>query len=73
MGTAIQVCGALLILVPFVLVQLGRTTPRATAYLVLNLAGGLVLAVDAFLEEQWGFTLLQSAWALVAAVGLLRR
>jgi hypothetical protein len=29
-----------------------------------------VLAVDAYVEAQWGFVLLQTAWALVAAYGL---
>jgi hypothetical protein len=70
MGTAVQITGALLILAAFVLVQLGALSPRSLPYVLLNLAGGAVLAVDAYLEEQWGFMLLQTAWTVVAAVAL---
>jgi hypothetical protein len=70
MGAAVQVLGALLVLAAFALVQLGALSTRSLPYLLLNLAGGAVLAVDAFLEEQWGFVLLQSAWTLVALIAL---
>jgi hypothetical protein len=69
-GAAVQVAGALAILAAFVLVQRGRLSTRSLAYLLLNLTGGVVLAVDAYVEGQWGFVLLQTAWALVAAYGL---
>jgi hypothetical protein len=69
-GAAVQVAGALAILAAFVLVQRGRLSTRSLAYLLLNLTGGVVLAVDAYVEAQWGFVLLQTAWALVAAYGL---
>jgi hypothetical protein len=69
-GAAVQVAGALAILAAFVLVQRGRLSTRSLAYLLLNLTGGIVLAVDAYVEGQWGFVLLQTAWALVAAYGL---
>jgi len=71
MHSAIQVGASLLILVPFVLTQLGRLTPTALPYLVLNLAGSTVLAVDAALGHQWGF-LLEAVWAVVSAISLLR-
>jgi hypothetical protein len=29
--------------------------------------------VDAYVERQWGFLLLEGAWALIAAAGLARR
>lgn len=72
MGPYIQIGGSLLILVPFVLAQLGRLTPASLPYLVLNLGGSLVLAVDAALGHQWGFLLLEGVWALVSAAALLR-
>jgi hypothetical protein len=71
MGTAVQIAGALLILA-FVLVQAGVLTARSLPYVLLNLVGGAVLALDAYLEEQWGFVLLQTAWTLVAALALAR-
>ena len=73
MGTTVQVAGALLILAAFVGVQRGLVATTSLAYLLLNLVGGAVLAVDAYVERQWGFVVLQTAWTVVAAVGLLRR
>jgi len=73
MGQVIQVVGALAILVAFTLAQLRRLESESYPYLVLNLAGSAALAVDAWFETQWGFLLLEAAWALVSALGLLRR
>ena len=56
----------------FALAQARALTPTARAYLVLNVAGASILAVDAFVEQQWGFLLLESVWALIAASGLAR-
>nr|MBA3530024.1 hypothetical protein [Propionibacteriaceae bacterium] len=54
MGQIIQVAGSLLILIPFVLAQLGRVTPDSLRYIVLNLVGSTVLALDAADGRQWG-------------------
>lgn len=72
MGPYVQIGGSLLILVPFVLAQLGRLTPKSVAYLILNLIGSIVLAVDAALGHQWGFLLLEGVWAAVSAFSLAR-
>lgn len=67
-----QVIGALLILVAFTAAQFGAMDPRSRIYLMLNLVGSIVLTVLAWRERQWGFLLLEVAWALVSAHGLLR-
>lgn len=72
MHVIIQLAGSLAILVPFVLVQLRRMRSDAVAYLLLNVVGSTVLAVDAALGAQWGFLLLEGVWAIVSVVGLFR-
>jgi hypothetical protein len=72
-GDAVQIAGALAVLVAFLLVQRRVLSTRSTRYGVLNLLGSGVLAVDAYLERQWGFVILQAAWAIVAAWGLAVR
>lgn len=72
-GTIVQIVGSLLILAPFVLVQLGRLTTDTRSYVVLNLVGSTILALDALHGRQWGFLLLEGTWAFVSLLGLLRR
>jgi hypothetical protein len=73
MGQLVQILGALLILAAFVLAQLGVLDQRSDRYLVANLVGASVLALDAWLESQLGFFVLEAAWAIVAGWALARR
>jgi hypothetical protein len=68
----VQIGGALLVLAAFALAQARVVTPQAHVYLILNLVGASVLAVDAYAERQWGFLLLEGVWAVIAAWGLAR-
>jgi uncharacterized integral membrane protein len=70
MAITIQIAGALAIIVAFASVQRRALTVTSPTYLLLNLAGGVATAAAAYLEEQWGFLVLQSVWALVAALSL---
>ncbi len=70
MGQVVQVAGSLLVLAGFALAQRGVLDQRSRVYLVLNLVGSAVLAVDAAKGQQWGFLLLEGVWAIVSAVGL---
>ncbi|MGH3451241.1 MAG: CBU_0592 family membrane protein [Haloechinothrix sp.] len=72
MGQIVQVLGSLLVLAAFALAQQERVDSRSRAYLVLNLAGSAILAVEALLGRQWGFLLLEAVWAAVSAAGLWR-
>ena len=73
MAQAVQLTGAFLILIAYALAQLGTLAPRGAPFLLLNLVGALILAGSAWDEEQWGFLVLEGAWALVSAAALLRR
>ena len=73
MAQAIQLLGAALILIAYGLIQLGVLSARGVPFLLLNLAGALILAGSAYDEEQWGFLVLEIAWAVLSAVGLVRR
>ena len=70
MEQLVQVIGALLILTAFAAAQFGRLDQRSVSYLVLNLIGSVILAVLAAIEEQLGFLLLESIWAIVSAWSL---
>jgi len=72
LAQAIQLVGAFLILIAYVLAQFHALDPRGRSSLVLNLAGALVLAGSAYAGEQWGFLVLEVAWALVSAASLAR-
>lgn len=73
MADLLQIAGALLILLPFAAVQLGRSSPASIPYLLLNFAGSALLGALALIDGQWGFLLLEVVWALVSAWSLTRR
>jgi hypothetical protein len=66
----VQILGALLILAAFALSQWRLLDAQSLRYLVPNLVGSAVLAADAYVGRQWGFLLLEGAWAVVSAVGV---
>ena len=69
---AIQIGGAILILTAFMLTQADRITMESYPYLLLNVGGAAILAVDALKRDQWGFVLLEGVWLLVTLWSLLR-
>ena len=72
-GPARPGLGSLLVLTAFAAAQRGSLSTESRAYLALNLLGASVLAVLAAHEQQWGFLLLETVWALVSAWSLIQR
>lgn len=69
----VSLAGALTILLAFTLQLQGRWKATDPAYLWANFIGSAVLTVVAVVERQWGFLLLEAAWAVVSAWGLYRQ
>jgi hypothetical protein len=72
LDVVLEFVGALGILVPFALFQLGRMSQHGLWYLAANAFGSVVLTVVAWLTSQWGFLILQGVWALAAFFGIVR-
>ncbi len=68
----VQVAGSLLILAAFAASQAGRLPIDSQLYLVLNFVGSAILAVLAWIDQQWGFLLLEGVWALVSLYSLVQ-
>jgi hypothetical protein len=62
----VQIAGSLLILAAFAASQAGRLPIDSRLYLVLNFIGSTILAVLAWIDQQWGFLLLEGVWAIVS-------
>jgi hypothetical protein len=71
MQQILQVLGAVLILIAYLLAQLRLLNDRSIPYLLLNLAGSAVLAVLAAVGREWGFLLLEGSWAVVSLISLI--
>jgi hypothetical protein len=73
MYEVVQVVGSLLILAAFVAAQLRRLDQSSYRYLIANAVGSVVLTVTAVVRLEWGFILLEGAWALMSIYSMVRK
>lgn len=73
MYEATQIVGSLLILAAFVAAQLRRLDQSSYRYLIANAVGSAVLTFTAVLRLEWGFILLEGAWALMSIYSTVRK
>ncbi len=72
MDQYIQIAGAMLVLLGYVLGQFGKIDTNSKPYLLINLVGSALLAANAWDGRQWGFLVLNGTWAVISLVNLIR-
>ena len=68
-----EIIGAVAVLIAFAASQAQKLGTQTLTYLTLNFVGSFTLTVIALSQNQWGFLLLEGAWAAVSAWGLSRK
>jgi hypothetical protein len=66
----LQMVGAVVLLAAFAARQAGTISDSSWLYLLANTAGAADLAVTALVGQDWGFVVLEGAWAVISAVAL---
>src|SRR5581483_8585602 len=69
----LQWTAAVIVLVAYALLLMGRWPALSYRYLTSNLVGGIGLCAAAALSHQWGFVVVEAAWAAVAGWTMLSR
>jgi len=69
----VSIAGAIIILLAYSAGQAGWMRVEQPVYSVLNFVGSVALAYVAIVNLQYGFILLEGAWAVISLAALLRR
>lgn len=73
MDQIVQIIGAVLVLVAFLLAQFDVLDPGSYRYLIPNAVGSTAMAITAIITGDWGFVFLEGVWAIVSYVGIVNR
>lgn len=68
----VSLLGALLQLVVYALMQLGRLASASYPYQLANVSGSLLMTIVASINREYGFILMEGVWFLTSAYGLTR-
>jgi hypothetical protein len=66
----IQIVGALLNMGAFALLHFEIAPSSALRYLIPNWLGSVLLVMSAYVDRQWGFLMLESAWVVVTGYAI---
>jgi hypothetical protein len=69
----IQIVGALLNMGAFALLHFEIARSSALRYLIPNWLGSVLLVMSAYVDRQWGFLMLESAWVIVTGYAIAAR
>ena len=69
----ISIGGALMVLIAYGAHQLKRMSADTYAYQLLNLFGGALLLWAALTTRQAGLILMEGAWTVISAYGVVKR
>lgn len=68
----LSLVGAVMQLLAYALMQLGRLSSESYAYQLANVVGSLLMTIVATLNHEYGFILMEAVWCLTSAYGLMR-
>lgn len=68
----LSLLGALLQLLAYALMQLGRLPSQSLGYQGANVIGSLLMTIVAAINHELGFLLMETVWCLTSAYGLMR-
>ena len=69
----LQICGALLCVANYVLIQTRRISATQKPSLFIVASGGVILLASAIMGGDWGLILLEASWLVMVAVTLVVR
>ncbi|HSE40944.1 MAG TPA: hypothetical protein VLH08_09285 [Acidobacteriota bacterium] len=68
----ISIIAAIMILAAYGGQQTGKLSSTGLPYLLMNLAGAIILGLIAWRARQLGLTIVEVSWAIISLVSLIR-
>jgi len=69
---AMSLFGAILQLVAYTLMQMGRLASTSYPYQLANVIGSFLMTIVAMLNHEYGFIMMEAVWFLTSAYGLIK-